>query len=35
MALAVEQWAAEAVLELKRTCPDLSLECALPYETQD
>lgn len=34
MALGVDQWAAEAVLELKKTYPHITLEVALPCETQ-
>ena len=34
MASGVEQICAEIVLELKKTCPQLTLECAIPYEEQ-
>lgn len=34
MALGVDQWAAEAVLELKERYPQITLESALPCETQ-
>lgn len=34
MALGVDQWAAEAVLALKEAHPQISLEVAIPYETQ-
>ncbi|MEG1814225.1 MAG: SLOG family protein, partial [Clostridia bacterium] len=34
MALGVDQWAAEAVLELKKTYPQITLEAAIPCETQ-
>lgn len=34
MALGVEQICAEMVLELKETCPQFTLECAIPYEEQ-
>ncbi len=34
MALGVDQWAAEAVLELKKTYPYITLEVAIPCETQ-
>ena len=34
MAPGVEQICAEIVLELKKTCPQLTLECAIPYEEQ-
>lgn len=34
MALGVDQWAAEAVLELKEKYPEVTLEMALPCETQ-
>lgn len=34
MALGVDQWAAEAVLELKKTYPHITLESAIPCETQ-
>ncbi|MEG1516684.1 MAG: SLOG family protein [Clostridia bacterium] len=34
MALGVDQWAAEAVLELKKIHPQITLEAAIPCETQ-
>lgn len=34
MALGVDQWAAEAVLSLEWQFPQITLECALPCETQ-
>lgn len=34
MALGVEQFAAEIILELKKTYPDITLEGVIPYETQ-
>lgn len=34
MALGAEQICAETVLELKGTCPQFTLECAIPYEEQ-
>lgn len=34
MALGVDQWAAEAVLSLQERFPQITLECALPCETQ-
>jgi len=34
MALGVDQWAAEAVLSLHERFPQITLECALPCETQ-
>jgi uncharacterized phage-like protein YoqJ len=34
MALGVDIWAAEAILQLKILHPDIFLECALPCETQ-
>jgi uncharacterized phage-like protein YoqJ len=34
MALGVDQWAAEAVLVLKKTYPHITLESAIPCETQ-
>lgn len=34
MARGVDQWAAEAVLELKESYPQITLEIALPCETQ-
>ena len=34
MALGVDQWAAEAVLLLQKQFPQITLECALPCETQ-
>jgi len=34
MALGVDQWAAEAVLSLQEQFPQITLECALPCETQ-
>ena len=34
MALGVDLWAAEAVLELKEIYPDIELYCAIPYKAQ-
>lgn len=34
MALAVDQWGAEIVIELKEIYPNITIECALPCETQ-
>ncbi len=34
MALGVDQWAAEAVLDLKKIYPGITLESAIPCETQ-
>ena len=34
MALGVDMYAAEIVLELKKTYPDITLESAIPCETQ-
>lgn len=34
MALGIDQIAAELVLELKKSYPEITLECALPCETQ-
>lgn len=34
MALGVDQYAAEIVLELKKQYPQITLECAIPCETQ-
>ena len=34
MALGVDQWAAEIILCLQEKYPDITLECALPCETQ-
>ena len=34
MALGVDMWAAEAVIELKKFSPDITLEAALPHKKQ-
>ncbi|MBQ2896952.1 MAG: DUF1273 family protein [Clostridia bacterium] len=34
MALGVDLWAAEAVLELKKSYPEVRLICAIPYKNQ-
>lgn len=34
MALGVDLWAAEMVLELKKSYPKIKLECVIPYENQ-
>ena len=35
MALGVDMWAAERVLDLKRIYPDIKLICAIPFEGQE
>lgn len=34
MALGVDMFAAEAILDLQKSCPNLTLECALPCGSQ-